>query len=216
LIRTPTRVRPAAWLYTPLAVVDPDRARDAAREILKDSSFDPADPPRPLEGVGNAIARLLEPVERFLDRVSDAMPGGGRSLWLILAIAVVLSAIFVAVRMSRWLPAPVGGESGSTAATVKSLDRLEAAAEEARRSGDLRNEIRFRFQAGLLRLARAGALPGDASLTTGQVARALRSETFDRLARSFDEVVYGGRQSMPADAELSRNGWRDLLSGRAR
>ena len=210
------RALPPARLFGPLALVDPDRAREAAREILEDPSFDSSDPPRPLKGLGEAIARLFEPVERFFESLSESLPGGGAALWLILSIAVILASIFVAIRMSRWLPASVGGEAASGGIPRRDLERLEAAAEDARAAGDLRNEIRFRFQAGLLRLARSGAIPREASLTTGQAARALRSQTFDRLARSFEEVVYGDRRSTPEDAELSRRGWRELLSGRVK
>lgn len=210
------RVLPAARLFGPLAVVDPDRAREAAREILDDPRFDSSDPPRPLKGLGEAIARLFEPVDRFFDLLSESVPGGGAALWVILSIAVILGSIYVAIRMSRWLPAAAGGDVGLGVVSGEDLQRLEAAAEKARAAGDLRNEIRFRFQAGLIRLAKSGVLPRDSSLTTGQVARTLRSETFDRLARSFDEVIYGGRRSTSEDAELSRRGWRELLSGRAK
>ncbi len=210
---TSLRVAFPAPRFAALTAVDPDRARGAARAILDHPSFDPADPPRPLEDVGEAIARLFAPVERFFDRISVNLPGGGGMLWLLLAVLVVVGAVVLAVRMTRWAPASVAGGAGSRGDPSKELERLEAAAEDARRSGDLRGEIRFRFQAGLLRLARAGDLPADASLTTGQVARALRSETFDRLARSFEEVVYGDRRSTPEDVEMSRKGWKDLLTG---
>ena len=183
---------------------------------MQDPSFAPADPPRPLEGLGEAIARVFEPVDRFFDRVSGALPGGAGVLWLLLAILVVVAAVVVAVRMARWMPASATADFDDEGLDARDLGKLDAAAEAARRSGDLRGEIRFRFQAGLLRLAKSGALPPDASLTTGQVARALRSETFDRLARSFEKVVYGDRRPTPEDAELSRRGWKDLLAGRAR
>jgi hypothetical protein len=52
------------------------------------------------------------------------------------------------------------------------------------------------------------------SLSTGEVARAVRSPAFDRSAARFDEVVYGGRAAAAADVDDARAAWEAVLSGR--
>ncbi len=72
--------------------------------------------------------------------------------------------------------------------------------------------MRLRFRAGLLRLARLRAISDDVTTTSGQVARELRSSSFDELAGTHDEVVYGGRPAAKADAVDARGRWDDVLS----
>jgi hypothetical protein len=74
--------------------------------------------------------------------------------------------------------------------------------------------LRLRFRAGLLRLGRARVLPLRESLTTAEARRALRSPPFNALARTHDEVVYGGRVAVAQDARDSREGWRTVLEER--
>jgi len=75
--------------------------------------------------------------------------------------------------------------------------------------------VRLRFRAGLLRLARLRAISDDVSTTSGQVSRQLHSPSFDELAGTFDEVVYGGRAADQDDAVAARGRWDDVL-GEAR
>jgi hypothetical protein len=89
---------------------------------------------------------------------------------------------------------------------------LERAAEEAERSGDWERAVRLRFRAGLLRLDEARVLPFRESITSGEVARKLRSREFDGVARAFDEVVYGRRAALADDATGAREGWRRVLA----
>ena len=91
----------------------------------------------------------------------------------------------------------------------RSLDprELERLADEAERRGDLEIALRLRFRAGLLRLARADRLPARPSLRTYEARRILRNARFDRLARDFDEIVYGRRPPRPADVRFAREEW---------
>jgi len=50
------------------------------------------------------------------------------------------------------------------------------------------------------------------SLRTREARRALRSARFDRLARDFDEVVYGGRSPSTADVEVARTEWPQVVA----
>ncbi len=89
---------------------------------------------------------------------------------------------------------------------------LERLADEAERRGDLEIALRLRFRAGLLRLGRARALPLRPSLRTREARRALGSARFDRLARDFDEVVYGGRPPSEVDVEAARSEWPQVVA----
>ena len=104
----------------------------------------------------------------------------------------------------------VAGRRGFRASRIDP-DQLERQAEEAERRGELEAALRLRFQAGLIRLDRAGALRYRADATTGEVSRALGSTTFDTLAETFDEVVYGERETLPGDVESARRDWPRVL-----
>ena len=49
------------------------------------------------------------------------------------------------------------------------------------------------------------------SISTREVSRKLRSEDFDALALTFDDVVYGGRAAEDADVEEARSRWRQVV-----
>jgi hypothetical protein len=72
--------------------------------------------------------------------------------------------------------------------------------------------VRLRFRAGLLRLDRRHVIVYRPSLTTGEVARAIKAPAFAEVGARFDEIAYGGRAAERADAEAARQGWRDVLA----
>jgi hypothetical protein len=93
----------------------------------------------------------------------------------------------------------------------RSLERRADAAEAA---GDLDAALRLRFRAGLLRLDARGRIEYRPSISTHEVRRALHSEGFDRLAATFDDVVYGGRPADPGDVSAARERWPDVVDSR--
>ncbi len=112
-------------------------------------------------------------------------------------------------------PHPRGGRRPAGAAVSerddpKALDRQAAAAEAA---GDLEAALRLRFRAGLLRLDARGAIVFRPSISTHEVRRALRSDAFDALAATFDDVVYGGRPPSDADVAAARDRWPAIIKG---
>ncbi|MDQ4096236.1 MAG: DUF4129 domain-containing protein, partial [Actinomycetota bacterium] len=201
--------------------VDADLARRRAEEILGQTKFEERDIPRPFKGVLDAIGRGLERAGDWLYELADDITGGNPRwlLWALLVAAAVLGA-FVArrlirrrVKRARELQLDLAGDEGLDP------DELEARADEAERGGRLEEAIRLRFRAGLIRLSRAQVIPAQPSLTSGDVARYLRSRTYEEVAATFDEVVYGRRDPHPQDVERTRTGWREVLDevrGRAR
>jgi hypothetical protein len=191
-------------------------ARARAGSILADRRFRPAPAPRPFRGVLESVSRRLHPVQDALVGawrwLAARLPGGERSLWGILGAAAVLIAAVVSARIARRRAraqaSPPRDRSGARAADPGALER---AAEEAERAGDLRAAVRLRFQAGLLRLDRARVIEWHPSLTSADIRRRLGSPTFARLARSFDEIVYGGRDPRAEDVAGARRGWAELI-----
>jgi hypothetical protein len=129
-----------------------------------------------------------------------------------LAIAVLIGAIVASVAMGRRRSAAALDRAVSTDAGrgVDPAD-LERRADQAALAGDFPLAVKLRFRAGIVRLARAGALPDRASLTTGQLRSQLRSAAFDPLAVAFDEIAYGGRDARRDDDEQARVGWPRVL-----
>ena len=91
-------------------------------------------------------------------------------------------------------------------------DALERAADAAQERGAFDEAIRLRFQAGLLTLGDRGRLDYRPSLLTGDARRALHSDTFDRLAATFERVAYA---HAPAERRRGRGGARGLANGAA-
>lgn len=189
--------------------VDPDRARDQAREILGGRRYKPADVPRPFEGALEWLGDRLRPIGDFFSRITESLPGK-IALAAVLAGVVAVVALLVARRRTA---ASATGGPGRRRSSDERADpgRLEREADAAERRGDLDVALRLRFRAGLLRLDRAGAIHFRPSITTGQVARRLRLPSFDDLAITFDAVAYGGRHASATDLQSARAEWPRVL-----
>jgi Domain of unknown function (DUF4129) len=184
-------------------------ARRQAREILAGRRFEERRALRPLrEPLEWLRDRLRSVVEPIVSRVAPHVPGGRRTVWLALAVLVVAGAAALAARVVRGRAADAVRRARAEVAGPVDPRRLER---EAERRGELERALRLRFRAGLVRLQRAEAIPARDSLTSGEVARRLRSADFDSVAATFDEVVYGRRRPEPADVESSRVAWSRVL-----
>ena len=190
--------------------VDPDRARDQAREILGNRRYKPADVPRPFEGALEWLGDRLRPIGEFFSRITESLLGKV-VLAAVLAGIVTVIALLVARRRAA---SDAGLVRRRRSAGAESLDpgRLEREAELAERRGDLDTALRLRFRAGLLRLDGAGAITFRPSITSGQVARRLRLPTFDDLAVTYDAVAYGGRHASASDVSAAREAWPRVLA----
>ncbi len=201
----------AAGAGRAVQAVDPNGARDAARDILNDRRFRREPAPRPLRGPLRWLGKRLDPITDWLGRVFGAVPGW---VWLGLAIAVVaaiVARVVVVARRRRVAGVGRGLASGSLDAAPEDPNALDREADDAERRGDLERAVRLRFRAGLLRLGDRGAIVYRPSVTTGEVRRALGSDTFDELARTFEGVTYGGRAAGPPDVDAARREWPHVL-----
>jgi Domain of unknown function (DUF4129) len=202
-------------------------ARRAARQILDEPRFHNASVPRPLHGLLHAVGRALHAVgqalaflPRGLDWLVSALapfvPGGAAVVWSVLAALALAAVVLSTLRTTRRLLSdPARAAAGSRTPPPPSASDLERAAVAAEREGRLGDAVRLRFQSGLLGLGERDVIDFAPSMPNFEVARALRSERFDALARRFDEIVYGGRQAAAEDVETARREWRQLLSAQA-
>jgi uncharacterized protein DUF4129 len=190
--------------------VDPDQARDQAREILGSRRYKPADVPRPFEGALEWLGDRLRPIGDFFSRITESLLGKVVLAALLAGIVAVI-ALLVARRRAATSAAGGNGRGRRSSDEHVDPDRLEREADAAERRGDLDVALRLRFRAGLLRLDRAGAIAFRPSITTGQVARRLRLPAFDDLAVTFDAVAYGGRHASATDLSSARAEWPRVL-----
>jgi hypothetical protein len=187
--------------------VNPEQARQEARQILAERKFRGTTLPRPFHRFFSWLADRFHFVARGWDWVAGKI-GGAYVLWAILGAIVLVAVVLLGTRLARRRTEAESFRIGRRArARSEDPADLERLADEAERRGDLEVALRLRFRAGLLRLGRIKALPLRPSLRTREARRALRSVRFDRLARDFDEIVYGGRSPSSADVEAARSEW---------
>lgn len=195
-------------------------AQQEAERILDSSKYKPSEPPRPLRGVirqlGDWLEPVLEPIGRFFKPVVDFFIALFDNPWTLALVGgvVILIAAIVASRMAsrrnRAAEAVAGLAGRDDVATLDPRD-LDKQADAAEAAGDFERAFRLRFLAGVLRLDRAGAIDYRQSATTGQLVREVKSTTFKGLARSFDEIAYGGRGAERQDVDQAKSEWPRVL-----
>ena len=192
--------------------MNPAQAREEARHILSERRFHGTSVPRPFHGFFSWLTRHLHFLARGFDWLSLKV-GGQLWLWTIIAVLVLVVAAFVTRQLAR-RRIEVEARTVGRRARARGDDpaELERLADEAERRGDLEVALRLRFRAGLLRLGRARVLPLRPSLRTREARGTLRSSRFDRLARDFDEVVYGRRSPSAVDVETARTEWPRVVA----
>jgi hypothetical protein len=191
------------------------RARDEARSILAGRRFRGSTVPRPFHGFLVWLGERLRPVRHAVDWLGQRVPGGNWTVWALLAAAVLAATAVVAGRAARRRGTALldRGERVRLAGIVDPSE-LERLADEAEGAGDAATALRLRFRAGLVRLGRARVVPLRESLTTGEARRFVASNDFDVLARTHDEVAYGGRAARTEDAVAAREGWPRVLAAK--
>ena len=191
--------------------VSPAAARRDARQVLERDRYQPRQVPRPFRGllrwIGDRLDPVIGPVGRFLAAVV-ANPAGAIAVGLLVAVLAALGARLVIGRRTR---VAVERQRGTGPPALPDPAELLRRAEVAEAAGRLEEALRLRFRAGLLGLDRAGVLTYRPEATSGELVGDLRSETFSRLAATFDEVVYGERAAAPGDLESARAAWPRVL-----
>jgi Domain of unknown function (DUF4129) len=203
---------PAAWVAAgdlPAPARDPDRVREAVREVLSRPEFRPPD--RPL--LNRVLDWLLEQVGRVLAELGAS--GAGGIVGLALLLLVLLGVGLLAARFSRGVTPSRELAAALPAAPRRSAADWRAEAEAHERAGHWRAAVRCRYRALVAELAARGLVeevPGrTAGEYRGQVGRNLPGAAADFAgATELFELAWYGRGE-PGATEAAR--LRDL-SGR--
>jgi hypothetical protein len=199
----------------PARAVDADAARAEAHEIVSGRRFSPPEVPGPFRGVLQRLADWLAPLLDVIPALDDLIPGGRPVVWALLVLLVGgLAAVVAGRSLHRRSAGDAVRPAPGAAAVAEDPEALERRAREAAARGEHELALRLGFRAGLARLDRRGVIELRPSLSTGDVARALRSPQFDRAAARFDEVVYGRRPAAAEDVAAAREAWSAVLRDR--
>jgi hypothetical protein len=196
----------------PVAEVDPGEAREQARLVLEGDRYQPQDVPRPFRGVLQWIGDRVSDVGRpLVDALSTPL---GLVLALLVVGATTAALVVALVRRRNRVVAHAEGVRRA----ARSLDpaALEHEADRAEAEGDLAGAVRLRFRAGVVRLEQAGVVPARADATTARLVGRVGVPDFAPLARSFDEVAYGGRPATADDVATARRDWPAVLAAASR
>lgn len=191
-------------------------ARQQARAILAEARFRSPAIPRPLHGVlhtiGEALESPLNALNELVSRLAVGTPGGSATVWGALAALVLAVSGVLALRRARrsLRVADVTYPARGLGLQMSAAELLRAA-EAAEREGCAADAVRLHFRRGLLLLMESKRVSNAPAMLTTDVSRALGSEQFDALARTFDEIAYGGRAATGQDVDASRRGWSTLL-----
>lgn len=181
-----------------------DEAREAARQELADPVYSAAEPGL----LERALDWALTWLDELLSGVATATPGGVVGL-VVLAVLVLAVVVGVRLRVGRLarsaaVKRPVFDLRPRTAAEYR------AAAEQAAAAGEFAAAVRERFRAVARGLEERGVLDERPGRTADEVAAdagarlATGSGCAPALlaaARTFDEVIYGGRPAGAAAYE---------------
>ncbi len=191
-------------------------ARRQAESILAESRFHAAPAPHPLHGllqsIGHGLEEILGLLPKAVGRVGTIVPGGSVVVWGLLAVVLLVLGGLITTRGARRALLSTGGALVTAkSGTTMSAAELLRAATDAERQGRDGDAVRFHFRRGLVLLLASDRVAVAPAMLSAEVSRALRSEQFDALARTFDEIAYGGRLATAEDVDASRRGWGTLL-----
>ncbi|MEV6874076.1 DUF4129 domain-containing protein [Amycolatopsis sp. NPDC051128] len=178
--------------------IDRDAARRAAAEELSDPKYRDARP-NFLQQIGQWLGEQLE---KLLDGLSSAVPGGIFGLLLVLVLLIVL-VVVIRLRTGK-IARAAKAERAVFGATRKSADDYRRAAAEAVSAGRYDDAVRDRFRAVVRALeeralldVRSGRTADEAAAEAGVLLPDVATE-LRQGARLFDDVHYGGRDGTEA------------------
>jgi hypothetical protein len=180
--------------------ISSDDARAAARQELRDPAYHAAEPSQ----LERALSWLGDRLSELLDSVFSSLPGSPFGLIVLALLAVV---IVVVVRL--WVGKIAVFRRGAKAPVFdgrrRSAAEHRAAADQAFASGKYGEAVRERFRGIVRDLEERGVLNEQSGRTVDEVAaeagRQLTGSAagLRRAARTFDDIVYGGRTATAED-----------------
>jgi uncharacterized protein DUF4129 len=202
----------AALVATTQVAAPPADARRHARAVLDDRRYRGTSLPQPLHKPLEWLGDRIKPAFDWINNSGGSFPGGSLALWLTLAVAIVLATGSITGTTIRRRALAIERAEAAAVPPTDDPHALERMADRAEQEGEFERAVRLRFRAGLLRLDRRHVLVYRPSLTTGEVARAIKAPAFAEVGARFDEIAYGGRPAEREDAEAARQGWKAVLA----
>ena len=182
-----------------------DGAAGDARRELSDPKYHIDDP----SIVERAMRWVLDKIFDAIGNLVDVTPGGLPALLVVVA-AIVALAVFLRLGLG-----PVALRDAITdrrrGARARTAAEYRAEAEALAARGDYKEAVRARFRAIIRELEERAVLDPRPGRTAGEIARegggavpAIRDD-LQAVARTFDELWYGGREATRAHYDAVRD-----------
>lgn len=180
-------------------MIDADRVRDVAEEVLRGPAY--------TELRGSPLRRLVVEVRSWIAEQLFDLLGGDAAAGIGLIIALVLVLAVVALGVVALLGAQRRAAADLVVDEVQGETPAEAmaAAAAARARGDLQAAVRLRYGALLLELEARDVVPRVPGLTVGEVDAAVAAAApaaaaaVTRAGDALADIVYGHRAAVEAD-----------------
>lgn len=154
---------------------------------------------------------------RFIEWVTaiSEYVGGPVVMALLVGGMLILTAVLITANLGKRRAQRIDDRLRREHEAARGMDpvELELRADSAEVEGNHALAMRLLFQAGLIRLDRAGLIDLRPGTTSGTVAESLGSSEFDHVAERFDAVVYGDRPASADDPDRVRSLFSSLLEG---
>lgn len=189
-------------------------ARADARSVLSDARYRPSSFPTPLRDPLRRVGEVIAgPLERAYEWLVARLPGGGLTVWSLLAATLLAAGAALAARAGarRQRVAARAHHAASGRPPRRGAAELLRDADAAERSGALELALRLRFRAGLAALEQRELIELRPALTNHELLAAVRSPTLPALVARFEAVAYGGRPAVAGDVRAARDGWPRVL-----
>lgn len=193
-----------------------DPSGDEARRLMRRELADPK------YYQDNLVQRLMDWLQRLIDKTVEGASGSGPLSWLALTVVVLGLVAALALVLSRARRTARAERPGPAALTdeVISADELRARAEAALAGGDASAALVDAYRAVAVRQVERGRIEDVPQATAHELARALAAAFVQHTtaihhgADLFDQTLYGERVATPEQARelLALD---DTLAGRA-
>jgi len=188
-----------------VAPVGRDEARRAAERELSKGIYHQSEP----GPVTRAFDTVIDWIDKFLDRLASAAPGGSLGPLVLLAVVLVVAVIVL------WRTGPIRRGARTRPPHVELSGDVGAGehrrqADEYAAAGRFAEAVRERMRAIVRELETRGVLDPRPGRTADEVAReagaAVPAIAGDLRAAAgvFDEIWYGGRPATPQSDALMR------------
>jgi len=201
-------MRAEAQAYAAAPAADPGAA-ERLRSILARHEFREVRGPSAWDKLKARIARFVyDLLERILSKIPARPQVGQTVVWVIIAVAAALLALWLYRRLRRRDRAPEQREIIPFAPSAKNWRRWLAEARAAAERGDWRDAVHLAYWSAISRLEEDGAWVPDRARTPREYLRLLSEASGNRsvltdLTGRFEAIWYGNRPAGPPEFQAA-------------